>query len=298
MCSIVLELQQEILCPSSDIMTLLRKAHVIAKKLQLSEFDKWILSELNGYSDYDSIPDYRSINGSIKAWNPRIGWIPVLLDNDKFEAMICNRKLGDSLSKIIELENKSETTFQLNFTAEINKTLDSLCSFPIPTQYALIVSAHQLHAIIEQVKNTILEWTIKLENEGILGENMQFNSTEKESAKRIPQTVNYYYGNTNVINGDVDNSAIVSGNDNSIEFSYEKAEEVLSDVKKSLELEELSKDDYETAIELLEEINEKVSQKKKCSIVKSAFIGLKEFLISVGASLTASLIQSKLQGLF
>jgi uncharacterized secreted protein with C-terminal beta-propeller domain len=127
---------------------------------------------------------------------------------------------------------------------------------------------------------------------------MQFNQSEKESAKRIPQTVNNYYGNTNVINGDVDSSAIVSGNGNSIFFSYEKAKEAISKVKKSLESEQLSTDDQETAMELLEEINEKVSQKKKRSVIKSALIGLKDFLISVGASLTASLIQSKLQGLF
>ncbi len=296
--SIVLELQQEILNPSSDIITLLRKSHVIATKLQLSEFDKWILSELNGYSDYDLIPGYRTITGSIKAWNPYNGWIPVLLDNNEFEAILCNRKLGDALSKIIELENKSGSIFYIYYNAEINKTLGSLCSFPLQTQYALSASAHQLHAIIEQVKNAILEWTIKLENEGILGENMQFNQSEKESAKRIPQTVNNYYGNTNVINGDVDSSAIVSGNGNSIFFSYEKAKEAISEVKKSLESEQLSTDDQETAMELLEEINEKVSQKKKRSVIKSALIGLKDFLISVGASLTASLIQSKLQGLF
>ncbi len=293
-----MELQQEILCPTSDIMTLLRKAHVIAKKLQLNEFDKWILSELNGYSDYDSIPDYRLINGSIKAWNPYNGWIPVILNNNKLEEIICNRKLGESLGKIIELEKKTDSSFHINYSSEINQELNSMCDFPFPTQYALQASAHQLHAIIEQVKNTILEWTIKLESEGIVGENMQFNSNEKESAKRIPQTVNNYYGNTNVINGNVDSSAIVSGNENSIIFSYEKANEAVSDIQASLKEEQLSKEDFDAAMEMLEEICEKVSKKKKKSIIKSALIGLKDFLIGVGASATVALIQAKMQGLF
>ena len=298
MSSIVLELQQAILCPSSDIMTLLRKAHVIAKKLQLNEFDKWILSELNGYSDYDSIPDYRLINGSVKAWNPYNGWIPVLLDNNEFEAILCNRKLGDSISKIIELENKSESTFHIQYNAEINKALGSLCDFPIPTQYALIASAHQLHAIIEQVINTVLEWTIRLENEGILGENMQFNQSEKESAKRIPQTVNNYYGNTNIINGNVDDSAVIAGDNNSVAFTYEKAAEVVSDIETSLKAESISADDQENAMEMLKEIKDKVSKQKKPSVIKAALVGLKDFLIGIGASATVALIQAKIQGLF
>lgn len=298
MSSIVLELQQAILCPSSDIMTLLRKAHVIAKKLQLNEFDKWILSELNGYSDYDSIPDYRLINGSVKAWNPYNGWIPVLLDNNEFEAILCNRKLGDSISKIIELENKSESTFHIQYNAEINKALDSLCDFPIPTQYALIASAHQLHAIIEQVINTVLEWTIRLENEGILGENMQFNQSEKESAKRIPQTINNYYGNTNIINGNVDDSAVIAGDNNSVAFTYEKAAEVVSDIETSLKAESISAEGQENAMEMLKEIKDKVSKQKKPSVIKAALVGLKDFLIGIGASATVALIQAKIQGLF
>ena len=298
MSSIVLELQQEILSPSSDIMTLLRKAHIIAKKLQLSEFDKWILSELNGYSDDDSIPDYRSITGSIKAWNPYNGWIPVLLDNNEFESTLCNKKLIEPISKIIELEKKSEATFQIYYNAETNNTLNSQCNLPIQTRYALIASAHQLHAIIEQVKNTVLEWTIRLENEGILGENMQFNQSEKESAKRIPQTVNNYYGNTNVINGNIDNSAVIAGDDSSVTFTYKKAEEAVSDIENSLKAESISAEDQENAMEMIKEIKEKVSNQKKPSVIKAAFVGLKDFLLGVGASATVALIQAKMQGLF
>ena len=298
MSSLILELQQEILNPNSDIMSLLRKAHIIACKLQLNEFDKWILSELNGYSDYNGIPDYRLVTGSVKAWNPYHGWVPVILDNDKFEAILCNRKMGESLGKIIELENKTETTFQIYYSAEISATLSSMSNVRIPTQYALHASAHQLHSIIEQVKNAILEWTIRLENEGIVGENMQFNSTEKESAKRIPQTVNNYYGNTNIINGNVDDSAVIAGDNNSVAFTYEKAAEVVSDIETSLKAESISAEDQENAMEMLKEIKDKVSKQKKPSVIKAALVGLKDFLIGIGASATVALIQAKIQGLF
>ena len=131
---IILQLQSEALDESVDIETLLRKAYLVAYKLNLEDFINWIKSEQNGYSG--NVPPYRLVGGEIKAWNPYNGWIPVVLDNNEFEAILCNRKLGDSISKIIELENKSESTFHIQYNAEINKALDSLCDFPIPTQYA------------------------------------------------------------------------------------------------------------------------------------------------------------------
>ena len=56
--SIVLELQ--LLATETDvpIAELLRKSLLIATKLNLIEFKKWINNELHGYTDSD-VPDYR-----------------------------------------------------------------------------------------------------------------------------------------------------------------------------------------------------------------------------------------------
>lgn len=78
--------------------------------------------------------------------------------------------------------------------------LDRLFGSPLPMRYALHISTASVMDIIEKVKNTILEWTLKLEEEGILGEGMRFSDKEKQTAMALPQTVNNYYGATNVIN--------------------------------------------------------------------------------------------------
>ena len=46
MSSIVIDLQDEILSSDCDIVQILRRAHVIAVKLGLKEFDQWISYEL------------------------------------------------------------------------------------------------------------------------------------------------------------------------------------------------------------------------------------------------------------
>ena len=61
---IVIELQREALKSDFDIMNLLRKAYLVARKLKLQEFEDWVNNELNGYKDADKIPDYRFTKSS------------------------------------------------------------------------------------------------------------------------------------------------------------------------------------------------------------------------------------------
>ena len=296
--SLVLDLQQEILKPDCDVLNALRKAHLIASKLKLIEFDEWILSELNGYykTSLANAPDYRQVHGQLRAWNPYHGWIPVVLHDSKLEDVLCSRKLGESIDEIIELYRNADGYVIINYPADISNKLDSMCDSPFKTNYSLHVSKHCLKSIIDKVINCLVEWTIKLEENGVLGENMSFNEFESATAKEIPQQIHYYYGT--VVNGNVNSSQIVSGNNNIVTYDVGKASEAVKNIKDSFEKESIQKEDYDSAIELLEEISEKIDKNKKPSVIKSALVGLKDFAISVGAEITANMIAMKMQGLF
>ena len=297
MSSIVLDLQNEVTKPDCDIVSVLRKAHLIAAKLGLTDFDKWIICELNGYQNEDTVPDYRKIRGSLKAFNPFRGWIPVMIQDRKTEDDICIRNITNSISGIIALCEQN-TDIVCQFSGRGNAILNNSSDPDFHMEHAVHLPYHSVKDIIEKVKTTILEWTIKLESEGVLGEGMQFDTTEKATAKTIPQTINNYYGNTSVISAPVEGSVIATGNDNTVEFTYEKAENAVSEIESAIEKEDISAENKETAIEMLTEIKEKINAQKKPSIIKSALVGLKDFLIGVGASITAAIIQAKMQGLF
>ena len=217
--SIVLDLQSEIISPNCDIVSVLRKAHLIAVKLGLTEFDKWLSLELNGYHNGENIPEYREVRGILKAFNPYCGWIPAMLDDTEIEKTICTVRVPNSISEIISLSNKSSNGLVSEFVGERLNILNRVFDSPLPMRYAVHLSGTAVGDIVERVKNTILEWTLQLEYEGILGENMQFNISEKERAQSIPQTINNYYGNTNVINSAVEYSDIVAGDSNTISRS-------------------------------------------------------------------------------
>lgn len=294
--SLVLDLQQEVLNPDCDILNALRKAHLIATKLKLTEFDSWIMSELNGYDDHqENVPEYRKVNGQLKAWNPYHGWIPVVIQNSKIQETLCVRLLGNSISDILELYASSEGTIMMGYPGDVEKTIDQICTSPFPTNYSLHISKHLLKSIIDKVGNCLLEWTIRLENEGILGEGMRFSQEETNIAKGIPQQINNYYGT--VVNGDVSQSQVVSGDHNSIAFNYGHASDLMKKVRDSIEQEQLSDEDREGAMELIAEAETKIVEQKKPGIIQAALSGLRDFLVAGGANVTAALIVQYLQTL-
>lgn len=96
------DLRKNITASNCDISQCLREAHYIASKLNDIENDKWIQWELNGYSNYDDIPDYREIVCQIKAYNPYNGWIPVYFKdaNKELEETLSKKRLFDSIDEI------------------------------------------------------------------------------------------------------------------------------------------------------------------------------------------------------
>lgn len=289
--SIVLDLQQEVISQDCDIVNALRKAHLIAVKLGLEEFDNWILNELNGYSSQKDCPDYRKIHVVLRGFNPYHGWIPTMINDPEFEKMISEKKISQSISEIITLISNNEDGLSINCNGAELELFNKLFDNPLPMHFAYQVSRASVADIIEKVKNTLLEWTLKLEKEGILGENMAFNEKEKEQAKSIPQTINNYYGSTNVVNGTANNSPIVAGNNNTVSISKEELGNELSKIADEIKnTNEISTDDIETALELLSDIRDKIDCDKKPSIIKSGLVGLRDFLITAGGGLTANLL--------
>lgn len=190
---IVIELQKEALDENTSLEVLLRKAYLVAKKLKLEDFEKWLKQEQNGYDG--KVPDYRILYGEIKAWNPYNGWIPIVL-NAELAKYISKFPLGMSISAIVDCYNSSDGTVMLSVNGEFTEALNSVLDF-MPTKYGFFVSKSELYRIMSTVRNKILDWAIVLEENGILGEGMRFTEEEKtvaSSSSIINNYTNNFYG--------------------------------------------------------------------------------------------------------
>jgi hypothetical protein len=185
--SLVLELQAEAVDGNSSINNLLRKALLVAKKLKVKDFEKWVLSEMNGYARFEEIPDYRVVRGNLKAWNPYYGYIPYIIQNSKIYDEVSTRKVDSSVSELEHSLENTDGTIVVKFHAELENYLMKTQEFPF--QPSLHISDSQFKKIIETVRGIVLNWSLQLEEDGILGEGMSFSRNDEEKAAKSTEQI-------------------------------------------------------------------------------------------------------------
>jgi len=65
-------------------------------------------------------------------------------------------------------------------------------SMNYPAQVQLFVSTATVAGVLDEVRNVILKWAMKLEQDGILGEGLSFTLKERETASKM--NVNNFFG--------------------------------------------------------------------------------------------------------
>ena len=197
---IILELQKEAMDKEVDIESLLRKAYVIARKLKLKEFEKWVKLEQDGYSEKDKVPEYRYARGYYRAYNPALGqWIPIGLFGGGAN-QLSKLPVMEAVSSLETLyaQEKDMISFSINsqMTEMFNRTT------PFRTIYVFEISKSQIYKILSAVQDKILEWTLLLEENGIKGEGISFTEEEirkAEQSSTINQYINNFYANVDDI---------------------------------------------------------------------------------------------------
>jgi AbiTii len=181
--SLVLELQRDVLNPEISVLVLLRKALVVAKKLNIQEFQQWVEKELKGYPDGSDVPKYRFMLGVLKANNPYHGWSPVRVPSQIHE-LISKRPVHQPISQIETLvKNLKDKNASLTaMPPALEELLREYANIPFEMQIHIDVS--QAKVVLEAVRDVILDWSLKLEEDGILGEEMTFSQEEKQIAAK------------------------------------------------------------------------------------------------------------------
>ena len=279
MCKIS-ELKKDII-ENKDVISILRKAKVVSTTYKIDEMTKWIDLELNGYRNVSDIPDYRNIVGVVKARNPIYGLIPVIMPAS-ISKEISSRKLFNPISEILSFSN-SDDYASIQLPSELSEALCKNEGVHYPCY--LIISKSSFLSIIENVKNYIFEWCLKLEKENDIPNDTSINESKKENNTISQQTIVC----ENFFNGDANSSQIVSGNNNNI-FSGNDLSKLVEEIKKSILTELKNEKKKDEALEILEDINESIKAGKKKSIIMSALGGLRDFLINAGAAIAAAVI--------
>lgn len=202
---IVIELQRLASDGKCPVDELLRKALIVSTKLQITDFSDWIRSELDGYAERE-VPKYRTVPTSLKAINPVNGFhMPVFSDGPNSGDQFSRAPLGKSIGELTSLLATDGEFFRLHLPNSVQRMLHRQTDMPMPMECYLRVSRNAVFAIIDAVRNAILNWSLQLEQAGILGEGMRFTPEERAIAMT---SQNIHIGSFQGILGDVAGSTV------------------------------------------------------------------------------------------
>jgi len=188
-----------------SVSSLLRKAMVIAKKLKIEELEKWVSLEADGYPAGSELPEYRKVSSEAKSFNPYNGlWLPLMWANGQEPVWLRLRPIAQSIPELEDLVTRDDNgSLQMDFNPETAAALMKAADMVRPP--VSFITKTSLIGIISKVRNLILEWTLRLENQGILGNDMTFTRTEIQSASANRGII---IENFQGIIGDVSNSTV------------------------------------------------------------------------------------------
>ena len=199
---LVLQLQAECLDSRVSILEVLRKALVVARKLSLTDAQVWIEKELNGYTSGDQAPPHRVLTGQIRTWNPYQGiWMPTVFGDSGEATYLSQCFVAQPVGELEDLLKQGRATLQFPFDPETQLNLMKRLNLPLQTTRH--ITSASVSGILHAVRNMVLEWSLQLEKDGILGEGLVFSAKEKETAAQANYTINY--------NGPVAHSQIQQG---------------------------------------------------------------------------------------
>lgn len=286
---IVLQLQEDCLKPDLAISPLLRKAKVIASKLNVSTFEAWIDSELGGYKGrLIDLPSHRVGLGQPKFFNPYHGWLDVIVGDDELSNMISTARLPQPVAELEDLIKPEKGTHViLGYPPMIIDLLNKANSMNF--NYGLHVSKSFIHGSLDHARNTTLEWTLQLEKKGVIGEGFSFSQEEKKVAQSV--TNHIYNSNVGVIGtvrGDATNSRFVTNS------GVVETQEILRLVSQIRDAIPGLPSQVSSAVEPELKNLEVGAQKEDASAVASAITSIRTILEGAGGSLVASGILSAL----
>jgi hypothetical protein len=211
--SLVIDLQRDAMNPDVRVSNLLRKAVVVAAKLGQHELRDWAQRELQGYMDGTPCPPYRRVQGQLRAHNPFRGWIPVVFEDADMARALSQRHSGQSVGEIEDLLSRQTGFLQIPLSPDhLQSVFGRTEEYRLGLVPTLIVDKTSLTGILEAVRNLVLDWSLRLEQEGVLGEGFTFSQDEKARATHVTYNINNFNG----VLGNVTDSNLTVGNYNAV----------------------------------------------------------------------------------
>lgn len=292
MAKLVEELQKDCINPVYSYANLFQKAYFIAKKLEQSDMIEFLKNEIDGYG-HRNVPSYRYVNVIYKKKISLNQWQPLIIPADSPLIQYQHVPVKQSIAEIESFLNSKEETIICPISAELHDAFGDAIPGLASIDICAHCSKHQYKAFLEKGKRLLIDWSIDLEQKGILGDDYKFSKDEKKLARNMPITNNFYapINNSNFVSS-ATNSTLTVNNTNS--FDYEGVEKFLESVQKLLPAGNFAKEDLEKIQENVIEIKASIS-KHDVPAIKGKLKDLADFCKGIVGNVIASGVWAQIQ---
>jgi hypothetical protein len=165
------------------------------------------------------------------------------------------------------------------------------------TDVRRLISKAAMAAILDAVRNTILDWSLRLEQAGIHGEGLSFSASEAQKAQSVVFNIGNIGNATGL--GMFGNNANVSANiGGDVSFLAGKVDELIKKAEKALPKSELPADTKAAAVQKLAELKEEVASSNPSEgRLKDGLKALRRVLEGSASDLVAAGIEAAITAL-
>ncbi|MBC8165332.1 MAG: hypothetical protein H7Y20_05600 [Bryobacteraceae bacterium] len=198
------EIQAAATDSSVDISTVLRKAKILAARLQNEDFEAFN-QELNGYEDVNSLPPCRilpvmataDLSDGYRFWNGAPVMASFLPEKLKWWAETSSMKDPiAAIASMAESDGKGETQVQVRWPQELAVKYGAKGYNNFECLGARqIIGRNALVGLVDSVRNRILEFALKIEKENPDAGEAPVNAPPVPPEKLEPIVHNIFYGN-------------------------------------------------------------------------------------------------------
>ena len=206
MTSLVDELQLFASDPLVAVSTLLRKALVLASKLNVQDMPTWIGHELYGYEDWRDVPDYRVVYGEVKARTYQ-GWQTCQFQESAMKNTMSKQYVVERVAEIESLISFTSKQLVRGYSPEQIAIMQEVFNFQ--GDFRCFLGHGIFVGILDEVRSKILRFALALDSVGVRGEGLSFTKTERADAGKV--LVNSQGGNITIgVAGTVSGSSSVA----------------------------------------------------------------------------------------
>ena len=199
------EIRADLMSETARLPNTLRKVSMLPRELQSQELEEWVASELNGYRQADTVPNYRRINlpvygtfhGPFQSRKPDVVITTAGLP-DHIKGSVDTLIVTEGIDALERMLASNEAGFHRTFPPELTALLRrdvQMSGGMVLFEAYQRIPRYLYEGVVDAAKNRLLVFVLELQEKNMTPKNLNNDTDGRDVA--VGNITNIIYGNHN-----------------------------------------------------------------------------------------------------